>query len=275
MSKITIPNIGLGTWMLKPKAAKYSTIEGIKIGYRFIDTAQAYRNEKSVGEGIAEVLDAGLVKREELFVATKVFPLNLRPKAAKRAIYKSQKKLDLDYIDLMYVHYPTFALGYSHKKTLGVFSELVDEGVINHIGVSNFTVKMMEDAIASVNKPIFANQIEHHPYLQQKNQMEFLKQKNIKLISYSPLGHGKVLNDPLIKKIAEKNKMSTAQVCLTWLIDKEAIPIPKATSLEHLKDNFAASELTLPQEDIQQIDKISINQRYIVPPFISPKEWSK
>ncbi|MHA1551303.1 MAG: aldo/keto reductase [Candidatus Heimdallarchaeaceae archaeon] len=275
MSKLILPNIGLGTWMLKPKAAKYSTVEGIKMGYRFIDTAQAYMNEKAVGEGIAEAINSGMIKREELIVATKVFPLNVRPKAAKRAIYKSQKKLKLDYIDLMYVHYPAFVLGYSHKKTLGVFSELVDEGVINHIGVSNFTIKMMNDAIESCDKPIFANQIEHHPYLQQKELMEFLKQKGIALISYSPLGRGKVLDNPLIKNIAEKNKISTAQVCLSWLMSKGAYPIPKATSLEHLRDNFAASKLILPPEDIQQIDKISISQRYIHPPFVSPKEWSK
>lgn len=275
MIELKLPTIGLGTWMLKPKAAKFSTVEGIKMGYRFIDTAQAYKNEKGVGEGLAEVLDSGIVKREELFVATKVFPLNLRAKAAKRAIYKSQKNLKLDYIDLMYVHYPAFVLGYSHKKTLGVFSELVDEGIINHIGVSNFTIKMMEDAIASISKPIFANQIEHHPYLQQEDQMEFLKQKGVALISYSPLGRGKVLDNPLIKNIAEKNKISTAQVCLSWLMSKGAYTIPKASSLEHLKDNFAASELTLPQEDVLQIDKIKISQRYVHPPFISPKEWSE
>ncbi len=273
MSKVNLPNIGLGTWMQKPEVAKYSTIEGIKIGYRFIDTARAYKNEKGVGEGLAEVIDSGIVKREELFVATKVFPLSVRPRAVKRAIYKSLKELNLRYIDLMYVHFPAFVFGYSHKKTLGVFSELVDEGIINHIGVSNFTIKMMEDAIESIDKPIFANQIEHHPYLQQKEQMEFLKQKGIAIISYSPLGRGKVLDDPLIKNIAEKNKISTAQVCLSWLMSKGAYPIPKASSLDHLKDNFAASEVTLPQEDILQIDKIKISQRYVHPPFVSPKEW--
>ncbi len=105
--------------------------------------------------------------------------------------------------------------------------------------------------------------------------MKFLKQKDIAVISYSPLGRGKALSDPILKKIANRNKMSTAQVCLTWLMSKGAIPIPKATSLEHLKDNFAASEFNLSPEDVQQIDKISIKQRYVNPPFISPKEWSK
>ncbi|MHA1346666.1 MAG: aldo/keto reductase [Candidatus Heimdallarchaeaceae archaeon] len=112
-------------------------------------------------------------------------------------------------------------------------------------------------------------------HLQQKELMEYLKQKDIALITYSPLGRGKVLDNPLIKTIAEKNKISTAQVCLSWLMSKGAYPIPKATSLEHLKDNLAASKLVLPPEDIQQIDEISISKRYIHPPFVSPKERSK
>jgi diketogulonate reductase-like aldo/keto reductase len=174
----------------------------------------------------------------------------------------------------MYVHYPAFVLGYSHKKTLGVFSELVDEGVINHIGVSNFTIKMMEDAIESISKPIFANQIEHHPYLQQLEMQKYLEINKIALISYSPLGRGDALSDNIIKQIAESNKISPAQVCLSWLISKNVIPIPKATSLEHLKDNYLAIDAQLTNEEHQQIDKITISKRYVHPPFISPKEWS-
>ncbi|MBY9000663.1 MAG: aldo/keto reductase, partial [Candidatus Heimdallarchaeota archaeon] len=243
--ELNLPKIGLGTWMLKPKAAKYSTIEGIKIGYTFVDTAQAYGNEKGVGEGLQEALETGLIKRENLVVATKVHPIKLRPKIAKKSALKSLKDLKLDFIDLLYVHYPAFMLGYSHKKTLRVFSELVDEGVINHIGVSNFTIKMMEDAISTCDKPISANQIEHHPYLQQLELQEYLNRNNIAVISYSPLGRGDVLNNPVIKQIAESNKISPAQVCLSWLISRNATPIPKASSLEHLKDNYSAIAVQL------------------------------
>ena len=134
---------------------------------------------------------------------------------------------------------------------------------------------MIEEAQEACDKPIFAIQIEHHPYLQQKPMQQFLREKNINLISYSPLGRGNVLNDDIIKEIAERNKISVAQVCLVWLMNKGATPIPKATSLSHLKENFAACDMQLSKEDIQKIDEISINRRFVHPPVVSPKEWKK
>ncbi|GAI83149.1 unnamed protein product, partial [marine sediment metagenome] len=164
---------------------------------------------------------------------------------------------------------------YSHKKTLRAFSQLVYEGKIKNIGVSNFTPQMIEEAQEACDKPIFANQIEQHPYHQQKQMQQFLREKKINLISYSPLGRGNVLNNDIIKEIAERNEISVAQVCLVWVINKGAIPIPKATSLGHLKENFAACNLQLSEEDIQKIDEISINRRFVHPPIVSPKEWKK
>ncbi len=275
MSEMKLPKIGLGTWVLKPHEARYSTIQAIKLGYRFVDTAQAYRNEKGVGDGLQEVFETGIVKREEVIVATKVFPLSVRPKAAVKSTYKSLKRLQLDYVDIMYIHYPAFVLGYSHKKTLGALGKLVDEGKIRHIGVSNFTPNQIKDALEVIDKPIYANQIEHHPYLKQQSVLKFHKDKNIIQVSYSPLGRGKVLKDPVITEVAKKNKASAAQVCLAWVINKGAYPIPKATSLDHLKDNFAAIDLQLPVEDIQKIDEIDKHERYIHPPVVSPKEWKK
>lgn len=275
MSEMKLPKIGLGTWVLKPYEARYSTIQAIKLGYRFVDTAQSYRNEEGVGEGLQEVLESGIVKREELIVTTKIHPLRLRPKTAVKSTIKSLQKLQLDYVDIMYVHYPAFALGYSHKKTLGALGKLVDEGKIRHIGVSNFTPNQIKDALEVFDKTIFANQIEHHPYLQQQSVLDFHLEKNINQVSYSPLGRGKVLKDPVVNEIAKKNKVSAAQVCLAWVINKGAYPIPKATSLEHLKDNFAAINLQLPDEDIRKIDAIDKHERYVHPPVVSPKEWKK
>ncbi len=275
MSEMILPKIGLGTWVLKPYEARYSTIQAIKLGYRFVDTAQAYRNEVGVGEGLKEVFETGIAKREEVIVATKIYPLNVRPKAAVRSTYKSLKRLQLDYVDIMYIHYPAFVLGYSHKKTLGALGELVDEGKIRHIGVSNFTPNQIIDALDVIDKPIYANQIEHHPYLKQQSVLKFHKDKNIIQVSYSPLGRAKVLKDPVINEIAEKNKVSAAQVCLAWVINKGAYPIPKATSLDHLKDNFAALDLQLSDEDIKKIDAIDKHERYVHPPVVSPKEWKK
>ncbi len=275
MSLMKLPKIGLGTWKLKIKEAKFSTIEAMKIGYRFIDTAQSYGNESGLGEGLQEIFESGIVKRKDTIIATKIHPIKVRPKLTLKSALKSLKKLKLDYIDILYVHYPAFVLGYSHKKTLRAFSQLVDEGKIKNIGVSNFTPQMIEEAQEACDKPIFANQIENHPYLQQKTMQQFLREKKINLISFSPLGRGKVLNNAIIKEIAERNKISVAQVCLVWLMNKGAIPIPKATSLNHLKENFAACNLQLSEEDNQKIDEISIKRRFVHPPVVSPKEWKK
>jgi 2,5-diketo-D-gluconate reductase B len=275
MTEIELPKLGLGTWKLKPYEARYSTIQAIKMGYRHIDTAKAYGNEEGVGDGLKEIFEAGIVKREEIVVATKIFPLALKPKRAVRATYKSLNKLQLDYIDIMYIHYPAFALGYSHDKTLGALSVLVEEGIIKYIGVSNFTPKMITDAHKVIEKRIYANQIEHHPYLQQPEVLEYHKKNNVKQVSYSPLGRAHVLRDPVIVDIAKKNNISEAQVCLSWVISKGAYPIPKATSLEHLSDNFEALNVQLPDEDLKKIDKLEKNVRYVHPPVVSPKEWKK
>ena len=275
MSEMELPKIGLGTWVLKPYEARYSTIQAIKMGYRFIDTAQSYKNEAGVGDGLNEVFETGIAKREEVIVATKVFPMSVRPKRAVRSTYKSLNRLQLDYIDIMYIHYPAFVLGYSHEKTLGALGVLVDEGIIKHIGVSNFTPTMITEAHEVFDKKIYANQIEHHPYLQQPEVLEYHKKNNIKQVSYSPLGRAHVLKDPIITEIAEKNKISTAQVCLAWIISKGAYPIPKATSLEHLTNNFKALNIKLPEEDLKKIDTLDKNRRYVHPPVVAPKEWKR
>ena len=275
MSELKLPKIGLGTWMLKPKDATFSTIEAIKMGYRFVDTAQVYLNESGVGLGLQEVFNSGLVKREKLIIATKSSPVIQRPRMLKREALKSLKRLKLDYVDIFYVHYPAFALGYSHKKTLNAIVELIDEGQVKQIGISNFTVKLTMEAQESCKKPIFANQVEHHPYLQQKDLLKYLQEQSINFISYSTLGRGNVLKDEIIKEIAERNKISTAQVCLAWVMQKGATPIPKATSLEHMEDNFKSADVVLSKEDIEKIDGITTRARYVHPRVISPREWKK
>ena len=275
MSELKSPPIGLGTWKLRKIEAKFSTSEALKIGYRHIDTAQAYGNEKYVGEGIEEIIDTGIVKRDELIIATKLHPLNLRPNRVLKSTNSSLKKLKLDYVNILYVHYPAFNLGYSHQKTLGAISKLVDEGQVKNIGISNFTLQMIDDALKTCEKPIYANQIEHHPFLQQEELIKYNQMKGIEVISYSPLGRKYVLENPTIQKIAKENEISAAQVCLAWVISKGAFPIPKATSLNHLQDNFQVKDVILKEEELKNIDNISIVKRFVHPMFVSPKEWKK
>ena len=141
-----LPPIGLGTWMLKPRNAEYSVFEGLKMGYTFVDTAQAYENEAAVGQGLSRAFETLSLSRKDVIIATKIRPMRLHHRLVYRSALKSRKKLGIDTIDILYVHYPAFKLGYSHTKTLKIFDKLIDEGIINHIGLSNFTISMLKDA---------------------------------------------------------------------------------------------------------------------------------
>ncbi|MBD3351058.1 MAG: aldo/keto reductase [Candidatus Lokiarchaeota archaeon] len=271
MKEQKLPKIGLGTWQLKPDEAKKSTIEAIKMGYRFIDTAQAYKNEQGIGDGVKEILETTNTKRNQLIIATKIFVFNLCKRRVFKTFAKSIKKLQLDYVDILYVHWPAFWFGYNHKKTLAAFSKLVDNGQVKHIGVSNFTPKLIEEAKQVCDKPIFVNQVEHHPLLRQKKLREYLNKNNIHLVAYSPLARGKVFSIPELNDIAKKYAVSEAQVSLSWIIDHGAIPIPKATSVAHIKDNYEALNLTLDKQDIEKINNINREKRLLNPPIIKPK----
>lgn len=269
--KTTLPKIGLGTWQLTPPQAKFSVKKAIEIGYRFIDTAQGYKNEEGVGDGLQEAFETTSLKREDLIVATKVFIFNLTPKRVRKTTELSLKKLKLDYVDILYVHWPAKLFGYNHRKTLKAFSEFVDEGKVKNIGVSNFSPKLIDEAIEVCDKPIFANQIENHPLLRQTEMLEYLKKKGIQMISYSPLARGRVFKIPEILEIAEKYGVSAAQVSLAWVMSKGAIPIPKGTTEDHIKDNFASLNLKLDETDIKKIDDVKQQIRLVNPPIIRPK----
>lgn len=275
MDSENLPKIGLGTWQLKPKQAINSVQEAIKIGYRLIDTAQMYGNEEEVGKAINLALETLNLNRKDIFLATKLSPMKLKPKKVRKSALKSLKKLQSEYIDLLYVHWPAFKLGYSHEGTLKILSELQDEGIIHHIGISNFTIPMVSDAQKQCDKPIFANQIEAHPYLPQTQMLKYLAETNVHFVAYSPLARGHIFEDETITSISRNLNLNPAQVVLAWLIQKGAIPIPKATSVKHLTDNFKALSVTLSSEDIEKLDNISTRKRYVQPPLISPKAWKK
>jgi 2,5-diketo-D-gluconate reductase B len=269
--KLILPKMGLGTWMLSPEQAKVSVKKAIEIGYRLIDTAQAYKNEQGVGEGLKEVFDSTSLKRKDLIIATKVDVFSLKPKKVIPKTEISLKKLQLDFVDLLYVHWPAFLFGYRHDTTLKEFSKLVDEGKVKHICVSNFTPKLIDEAIAACDKPIFANQVEHHPLLQQRELRKYLKEKGIYLVAYSPLARGKALSIPELEEIAKKHNVGVAQVSLAWLMEHGAVPIPKATSEAHIRSNFESLKLKLDADDLNKINNISIEKRILNPPVIKPK----
>ncbi|MHA2188558.1 MAG: aldo/keto reductase, partial [Candidatus Thorarchaeota archaeon] len=181
----------------------------------------------------------------------------------------SIKKLGVDYIDLLYIHWP--AETYDPQPTFTAFNELVDEGLTRHIAVSNFTPSLLDEALETSEKPLIANQVEMHPLLQQKEMLDYTKKKGISLVAYSPLAQGGISNVPELNDIAEKHGISAAQVSLAWILDKGAIPIPKASNEVHLRENIESLSIHLDSDDISLIDSIEDENR-LLDPYFAP-DW--
>lgn len=250
--------LGFGTFRnTDPKECTNSVKSALTVGYRHIDTAQRYENEEYVGEALKQ----SNVNRKEVLLATKLWPGNLAPKKVRPSTEQSLERLSVDYIDLLYVHWP--AIDYDAEGTLSAFAELQDEGLIEHIAVSNFTIKLLEEAQDVTDVEIFANQVELHPRLQQEELRKYCSSKDMYIVAYSPLAKGDVFDIPEINDIAKKHNASEAQITLAWLhsID-QVIPIPKATSKSHIMDNYKSINLKLDRDDIDKIEAISDEHRY-------------
>ncbi|MHA1126866.1 MAG: aldo/keto reductase [Candidatus Heimdallarchaeota archaeon] len=267
MTKLKLPKIGLGTMLGNTKESKKAFIAGIKMGFRFLDTAQMYMNESTVGSAIKE---SG-VSRDEIILATKLWVTNMAPNKVVKSTEKSIKRLGLDAIDVLYIHWPIRFK--KIEETLSAMSKLVDDGKIKHIAVSNYTPDHLTKALEVCEKPIVANQVEMHPWLQQRDLLDYMNKKNIKLVSYFPLMHGRFNVVPELTEIAKKHQVSAAQVSLAWIMSKGAIPIPKSTNLLHLEDNIKSLQLKLDKKDIQAIDSITKVKRFLKPPILAPSSW--
>jgi 2,5-diketo-D-gluconate reductase B len=258
-----IPKLGLGTWQnTDPKRCAESVRTALELGYRHIDTAQMYQNEEHVGQGIKQ---SG-VPRADVFLATKVWINNLDYEGVRASTQQSLRKLHTDYIDLLYIHWP--AGKYNPEDTLRAFNELREEGMIRNIGVCNFTVPLLEEAMRISDSPIVANQVETHPFLHQDEMGKFLQKHGMTHVAYSPLARGRVLKAPELAEIAEKYNATEAQVSLAWLWSHEGLAaIPKSSNREHLQENFEATNLRLDNEDIKRIGETERKLRIVDPGF--------
>ena len=262
-----MPSLGLGTWENDdPEACTESVRIALETGYRHVDTAQIYRNEAAVGDGI----DAADVDREDVFLATKVWTNRLSYDDVIESTEESLERLGTDYLDLLYVHWP--AGEYEPSETLSALETLYDDGVIERIGVSNFEPSHIETAQSAIDVPIFANQVEVHPLLQQRRLREFCAEAGIELVAYSPLARGGVFDVDVVSDIAETHGVSEAQVSLAWLREHGITAIPKATGAEHIRDNYESLELTLTASERQRIDGIEETSRKVHPDF-APAAW--
>ncbi len=243
-----IPVLGFGTWQLEGDVCAEAVQTALACGYRHIDTAQVYDNEEAVGQGLA----GSGVARDEIFVTTKVWMDQMEEARLQGSVELSLKKLGLDHVDLLLIHWPNPDVPL--KETMAALSEVKRFGMARHIGVSNFPVATMEEAIALASEPLVTNQVEYHPGLDQTPVLEACRRNGMALTAYSPLGRGDLLSDPVLVEIAEDHGKTAAQVMLRWLIQQEGVAaIPRSGNPAHIKSNFDVFDFSLGEEDMDRI----------------------
>ena len=255
----TFDRLGYGTYKLEDSEECASGVaHAIETGYRHIDTAQGYDNESSVADGI----ERSAVARDELFVATKLSTDNLSYDDAVTTAKESRERLGTDSIDLLYVHWPIST--YDPEETLPALDHLVDEGVVDRIGLSNFRPDQLTEAMDRIDHEVFAHQVECHPLCQQDELRALAREHGHWLVAYSPIARNRVADVDTLQAIAAKHDTTPAAVSLAWLLSKERVaPIPKAASHDHVEANWAARELELDAADVDRIDAIDREERVV------------
>ena len=253
-----VPPVGLGTMGIAGDTGAETVATALELGYRHLDTAQIYENEAVVGDGLRDALDRGLVDRDEVLVATKVWVDELRPERFRDSVETSREKLGVDTIDLLYLHRPRGP--YRPETTLPLFDGVRDDGLVDHVGVSNFTVDQLEEARRHLAAPIVAHQTEYHPLFRRPALLDDAREHDYAVVGYSPLAGGRVFNlDPVMTVAAERG-VSPAAVSIAWLRAKGLAVVPKASSRDHLRANLAAADLTLDASEVARIDAIEVEE---------------
>ena len=247
-----IPAIGLGTWELRGRTCARIVEQALKLGYRHLDTAQAYDNEREVGEG----LRGSGVRRNEVFVTTKVWPTNFAPRDLLRSAKESLVRLRLTEVDLLLLHWPSRQVPLA--ETLGALAHARELGLTRHIGVSNFTVALIEQAVAACPAPLVCNQVEYHPYLDQTEVREACARNDMALVAYSPIAKGRVKNDKTLARLGDRYRKTAVQICLRWLVQQNVSAIPRSSKLERLSENIDIFDFELSDEDMQQVSAMGV-----------------
>lgn len=258
-SGYSIPVIGLGTWLMNGRECFDSVLFALENGYRHIDTATAYENEDDIGKAI----ETSEISRKDLFIASKVWYQKLRYKDVLDQCNSSLEKLRTDYLDLLMIHWPNKFIPI--ESTLKAFEHLVETHKVRSIGVSNFTINHLNEAIKNTVLPLSVNQIEFHPFLYQKDILNFCREKQIVITAYSPLARGKVFESDLLKNIAKLKNCNPGQITLAWLLKKGIVVIPKSSSEEHIISNMQALSIDITDEESVQIDNLTSQNRLINP----------
>jgi 2,5-diketo-D-gluconate reductase B len=242
-----IPAIGLGTWELRGRSCARLVEQALRLGYRHVDTAQIYENEREVGEG----LRASHVRRDDVFVTTKVWTTHFAPNDLERSTKESLTKLRLSEVDLLLLHWPNPHVPLA--ETLGALAHVKKLGMARHIGVSNFTVALIEEAVAACPEPLVCDQVEYHPYLDQTKVKEACKGHGMALVAYSPVAKGRIKSDATLARIGQAHGKTAAQVCLRWLVQQNVCAIPRTSKIERLSENINVFDFALSDEEMDEI----------------------
>ncbi len=246
-----IPAVGLGTWELRGRTCARVVEQALRLGYRHIDTAWMYDNEREIGEA----LRASGIKRNEVFVTTKVWQTHLAPRELERSTKESLVRLRLSEVDLLLIHWPNPQIPL--EETIGALCKMKKVGFARHIGISNFTVPMIREAIHYATEPLVTNQIEWHPFLDQRAIVTETRRHGMAVTAYSPIARGKAANDKTLKTIGLAHRKTAGQVCLRFLIQEGAIVIPRTSKVERLSENLSVFDFELNEAEMDEIRKLA------------------
>ncbi|MFA0963970.1 aldo/keto reductase [Roseivirga sp. BDSF3-8] len=284
-----MPAIGLGTWKSAPGEVGKAVLDAIKAGYRHIDCAAIYQNEAEIGEALKEAFDSGLVSRSDLWITSKLWNDSHRKDQVPAAMEKTLKDLKLDYLDLYLMHWPVaLKNGVLQPKsaddflsldevpveeTWNAMEALVDKGQARHIGVSNFSENKLRKLTGCCRMRPEMNQVELHPYLQQRGLLDFCRNTGLFMTGYSPLGSKDRSNRkddepdlfelPELKEVAKKHDCTVAQVMIAWQVNRGTAVIPKSTNAERIQQNLEAGNIDLDNDDMEKIAKLDKGYRFI------------
>jgi len=244
---VKIPIIGLGTWELRGRTCARVVDAALRRGYRHIDTAEMYDNEREVGDG----LRASGIDREEVFVTTKIWPAHFAPRELERAASSSLTRLRLTQVDLLLLHWPNPQVPLS--ETLDALSKVKRMGLARHIGVSNFTVALVEQAVKLAAEPLVCNQIEMHPLLDQSKVVAACRRHGLAVVAYSPIARGDAANEKMLARIGKAHGKTAAQVSLRFLVQQGVVVIPRTSRVERLAENLAIFDFELSSAEMNEI----------------------
>jgi alcohol dehydrogenase (NADP+) len=287
---LLMPQLGLGTWQSAPNVVREAVKSAMRVGYRHFDCASIYENEREVGQGLKEGMAELGLKREDIWVTSKLWNTSHRPDLVKVACEQTLHDLGLDYLDMYLMHWPVDQIPEEGPKvggdptatetplweTFDAMNELVTDGLTRAIGVSNFSVQELEELIKDTDIIPTVNQIEMHPYLIQPKLLDYCSTKGIAITAYCPLGRAKaprgvglppLLEHPVLKTISEKRGKTPAQIALRWAIQRDTIVIPKSTNAGRIKENWEIFDFILDEEDMEHLNALNKHYRFVRPSF--------